>query len=247
MLLRQLLVLSFVAALIQPLASARAADSEIAAVQRALNEQGYDPGPIDGVLGRQTSAAIREFEKDHLLLPTGQPSLRLLVALRKASEASPTALDPDGPPASTAEREASAVVENVEERPIRTLERLTPMTRVSAAPLDGPATVQPWTPRQRETPFAPRNWLIRDLSDGNLPVSQPFGVFLEEGGSVVGPRFATRLRWEADGRQFTMSYRNAIGQEIHRTGTLEGPDRIIGEATGPGGVTWRWTAEAEPR
>ena len=33
-------------------------------VQRALHRGGYNPGPIDGVVGRQTMAAINDFQKD---------------------------------------------------------------------------------------------------------------------------------------------------------------------------------------
>jgi len=94
--------------------------------------------------------------------------------------------------------------------------------------------------------FAPRNWLIRDFRQDGMPASGVFGIFLEEGGKVAGPRFAERLEWSADGVRFTMTYRNRIGQEITRTGMLNGLNRIEGEATGPDGRTWRWHAEAKP-
>lgn len=97
-----------------------------------------------------------------------------------------------------------------------------------------------------EDRYAPRNWLIRDFEAGGLASGPAFGVFLEEGGKVAGPRFAERLRWEADGARFTMIYRNGIGQEVRRTGVLNGLNRIDGEAAGPGGKTWRWVAEAKP-
>ncbi len=97
-----------------------------------------------------------------------------------------------------------------------------------------------------EDRFAPRNWLIRDFRPDGMASGPAFGVFLEEGGKVVGPRFAERLRWEADGARFTMIYRNSIGQEVRRTGLLNGLNRIDGEAAGPGGKTWRWVAEAKP-
>ena len=31
-------------------------------VQRALQNRGFKPGPIDGVLGPQTEAAVRDFQ-----------------------------------------------------------------------------------------------------------------------------------------------------------------------------------------
>ena len=40
--------------------------------QTALQELGYDPGPIDGQEGSRTRAAIREFQRDYGIVPTGQ-------------------------------------------------------------------------------------------------------------------------------------------------------------------------------
>lgn len=50
-------------------------------VQQQLNRRGYDAGPVDGVMGRQTRGAIRAFQRDHGLAETGQPSMDLLAAL----------------------------------------------------------------------------------------------------------------------------------------------------------------------
>lgn len=41
------------------------------ALQKRLADLGYDPGPTDGVRGRRTIAAIREFQADHGLLIDG--------------------------------------------------------------------------------------------------------------------------------------------------------------------------------
>jgi len=54
---------------------------QIAAVQRALNDRGYEAGPTDGVLGPSTRTAIRTFQSDSGLEPTGRVSPRLLAAL----------------------------------------------------------------------------------------------------------------------------------------------------------------------
>jgi hypothetical protein len=40
-------------------------------IQRALAELGYDPGPIDGVPGSRTRAAIQRFQADHGLVADG--------------------------------------------------------------------------------------------------------------------------------------------------------------------------------
>ena len=41
------------------------------AVQTVLAKQGYNQGPIDGTLGPATSRAIRNYQRDHHLTPTG--------------------------------------------------------------------------------------------------------------------------------------------------------------------------------
>jgi peptidoglycan hydrolase-like protein with peptidoglycan-binding domain len=45
---------------------------DMRAVQEALKTKGYDPGPIDGVLGRKTSSALKAFQKAENLPATGQ-------------------------------------------------------------------------------------------------------------------------------------------------------------------------------
>ena len=49
-------------------------------VQRALAAKGYNPGPIDGQLGKQTVAAMQKFQADNGL-PQGQPSVEAVQAL----------------------------------------------------------------------------------------------------------------------------------------------------------------------
>ncbi|MCX6970660.1 MAG: peptidoglycan-binding protein [Verrucomicrobia bacterium] len=47
------------------------AQSMEAAVQTVLAKQGYYQGPIDGSVGPATSRAIRNYQRDHQLTPTG--------------------------------------------------------------------------------------------------------------------------------------------------------------------------------
>lgn len=52
-----------------------------AEVQRALARRGYYSGPIDGVIGAGSRAAIRAFQADHGLAATGEingPTVRAL-------------------------------------------------------------------------------------------------------------------------------------------------------------------------
>jgi hypothetical protein len=46
-------------------------DPGVYEAQKQLQERGYDPGPIDGVMGSKTTAAIKQFQKDQKLPVTG--------------------------------------------------------------------------------------------------------------------------------------------------------------------------------
>lgn len=52
----------------------------VMAVQRVLLDKGYDPGPIDGVYGRKTEAAVRSFQRARRL-PTGGLTMETVQAL----------------------------------------------------------------------------------------------------------------------------------------------------------------------
>jgi localization factor PodJL len=61
-------------------------DSELVAlVQKLLAENGFDPGPADGLLGRQTIEAISEFQSQAGLPKTGQIDGGLVAALQASS------------------------------------------------------------------------------------------------------------------------------------------------------------------
>jgi len=47
-------------------------DYNIERVQIKLKKLGYNPGKIDGILGPNTKKAIKKFQKDNNLNPTGQ-------------------------------------------------------------------------------------------------------------------------------------------------------------------------------
>ena len=104
--------------------------------------------------------------------------------------------------------------------------------------------------RQSETNPPPagtvvnRNWLIRDVRADGLPVGKPFSLFLEADGKVAGPRFASRMRWDQAAGRLTIRYDSAIGTSVERSGRFVDADRIAGEAHGPDGAVWQWTAEA---
>ena len=51
------------------------------AMQSDLKALGYDPGPLDGVLGRKARAALRRYQKDHHLPADGYPTLEMVSRL----------------------------------------------------------------------------------------------------------------------------------------------------------------------
>lgn len=51
-----------------------------------LKSEGYDVGPIDGLVGARTTAAIKRFQISKGLDPTGRPSPELLLILRTQKE-----------------------------------------------------------------------------------------------------------------------------------------------------------------
>ncbi len=50
-------------------------------LQRRLNELGYNPGPVDGIFGPRTEAAVRAFQRDAGLVPDGIVGPRTRAAL----------------------------------------------------------------------------------------------------------------------------------------------------------------------
>jgi len=47
-------------------------DADIVKVQQALKERGHDPGPVDGIDGPSTRAALQAFQKSEGLDPSGR-------------------------------------------------------------------------------------------------------------------------------------------------------------------------------
>lgn len=64
-------------------------------IQQALNAQGLDAGPADGMMGSRTRSAIEAYQKRNGLLVTGQPSQSLLDHLRAGSASRANAGAPD--------------------------------------------------------------------------------------------------------------------------------------------------------
>ncbi len=65
--------------------SAVDADPKLKKIQFALSELGYGPLTVDGVMGTNTSAALRRFELDRGLPMTGEPNSQTLERLEMVS------------------------------------------------------------------------------------------------------------------------------------------------------------------
>jgi peptidoglycan hydrolase-like protein with peptidoglycan-binding domain len=48
-----------------------AGSEQVKAVQKALQDKGMDPGPVDGIMGPKTMAALKAFQKDQKLTESG--------------------------------------------------------------------------------------------------------------------------------------------------------------------------------
>jgi localization factor PodJL len=46
--------------------------AQVMAMQQALKDKGFDPGPIDGTVGPRTAAALRSYQKAENPTPTGR-------------------------------------------------------------------------------------------------------------------------------------------------------------------------------
>lgn len=54
---------------------------DVKAVQQALKDKGHDPGPVDGVMGPKTQAALRDFQKSSGIRESGRPDNETMAKL----------------------------------------------------------------------------------------------------------------------------------------------------------------------
>ena len=47
--------------------------AQVLGMQQALKDKGFDPGPMDGVMGPRTASALKEYQKSENLTMTGKP------------------------------------------------------------------------------------------------------------------------------------------------------------------------------
>jgi membrane-bound lytic murein transglycosylase B len=56
----------------------RLSRDQVEALQRRLNEKGFEAGPVDGIPGPSTRAAIQRFQKSQGMIADGFPSRAVL-------------------------------------------------------------------------------------------------------------------------------------------------------------------------
>jgi len=67
----------------RPVSEQRLSRNQIEKIQKLLVAKGYDPGPIDGVIGSQTRQSIKKFQRAAKLPADGHPTPELLETLGK--------------------------------------------------------------------------------------------------------------------------------------------------------------------
>ena len=75
--------------------------------QKSLKQQGHDPGTVDGVMGPQTVAALRAYQKQQGLEVTGRLDATTLAKLGAAGTSGDQAAKPSGDKAAKASEQAA--------------------------------------------------------------------------------------------------------------------------------------------
>lgn len=75
--------------------------------QKSLKQQGHDPGTVDGVMGPQTVAALRAYQKQQGLDVTGRLDATTLAKLGVAGKSGDQAAKPGGDKAAKASEQAA--------------------------------------------------------------------------------------------------------------------------------------------
>ncbi len=80
----------------------RAGMGDVRTSQQALMDKGYHPGPIDGIHGPRTSAAVREYQTKEGLKVTGRLDTETTARLNGSAASMPPATAPAASPATAA-------------------------------------------------------------------------------------------------------------------------------------------------
>ncbi|HEY7203233.1 MAG TPA: peptidoglycan-binding domain-containing protein [Methylomirabilota bacterium] len=70
-----------IAAATRPGSPAQPAPHYVREAQRALRDLGYEPGPVDGVIGPRTRAALAQYQRSERIVVTGRLDPETMVRL----------------------------------------------------------------------------------------------------------------------------------------------------------------------
>src|SRR5712692_5634361 len=81
---------------------AKTEKADVMAMQRALKDKGFDPGPMDGRMGPRTKSALTAYQRKEGLTPSGTWDDQTMDKLGvRTSEAKPDTMTPSASPSST--------------------------------------------------------------------------------------------------------------------------------------------------
>lgn len=89
-----------------------AQDAVTRELQQLLTEQGYDPGPVDGFMGRRTEGALKAYQAANGLAVSGKPDAATATLLRQSRAVSPEPEQRTPPPAPQMVRPVTATESN---------------------------------------------------------------------------------------------------------------------------------------
>ena len=144
----------------------------IEAVQRGLDERGYDPGEVDGLTGWRTRDALREFQRSAGLPDTGQVDDATLAALGLVhpDDVEPEA-GPDAPEAGTPQDEEPAPVPGIPGR--EAPKAGTPAAKPSAEPGSDTSGAKPSAEPDSDTSGAKPSAEPDSDTSGAKPSAEP--------------------------------------------------------------------------
>lgn len=195
-----------------------AAQAGLQQVQQMLASEGFDPGPADGLMGRQTVRALIAFQRQQGLPQTGRADPAVIERLRQITSAR------------TASNTAAAAVAS---------------TQGSATALRGSANIPSANavPAQSGAGAAAlltgSRWVMIDRS-GSRQI-----IRLLPSGEIADAPMPNFWKWRRNGDILTIEFDNGAGGWVTRTGRLTTPDRIEGRAESSHGLTWTWTGHRQ--
>jgi len=81
-----------------PVSPSMPVNQSVRQIQGILQERGYDPGPLDGVMGKKTRAALQQFQRDQRLSATGQMDTSTKAELFSRPSSTMKSVDEGGAP-----------------------------------------------------------------------------------------------------------------------------------------------------